>query len=146
MSITKLPPNKIWLGGPGTEIGDTPAGEAITPGYLIERYNSGTTMLFRKQTTASATAAGSTYACEQSMVNKGVDDGYAINDLVEAVVAGKGANIWAFIASGQTIVNGDRLESAGDGTLRKFTSGLEIARALEAKTALALTRIRVEVV
>lgn len=145
MAITKNPPNTIWLGGPRTEIGDIACSEALTPGHLIERFNSSGTMLYKKHATAGA--AGSTYATEQSMINKGVDDAYASGDLVEATIGSKGTNIWALIASGQTIVNGDKLESAGNGTLRIISSGVEIARALESKTAVVTpTRIRVEVV
>jgi len=144
MAITKQNPNTVWLGGPGTVVNDLAAAEAITPGHLIEFYNNGGVVRFRKHTATSL--AGSTYATEQSMLNKAVDDAYAANDLVEAVVGAPGTTIWALIASGQTIVAGNSLESAGNGTLKVYASGVKIATALEAKTATALTRIRVEVV
>ena len=80
------------------------------------------------------------------MLNKDVDDAYAANDLVETSIGAPGSTFWALIASGQTIVFGNALESAGDGTLKVFSAGIKIANALESKTATALTRIRVEVI
>lgn len=144
MAITALPPNTIWLGGPRTEIGDLAASEAITPGHLIERFNNAGVIRFRKH----ATAAGNTpkiVATEQSMLNKGVDDAYAANDLVEASALKGGSTAWMFIASGQNIVAGNKLESAGDGTLRILAAGVALFQALENKpTVTSLTRIRVE--
>lgn len=145
MTITKYTPNTIWLGGPRTEIGDVAANEAITPGHLVERFVTSGKTRWRKH----ATAGGDTtraVATEQSMLNKGVDDAYAAGDLMEVSELAGGSNVWMLIASGQTITYGQRLESAGDGTLRALASGTALFSALEAKTATALTRIRVEVV
>jgi len=144
MSITKQTPNTIWLGGPGQDVNDLAASEAITPGHLVEKFNNSGVWRLRKHTLTSK--EGNQYATEQSMLNKDVDDNYAANDLVETVVGSAGASIWAWIASGQTIVFGNALESAGDGTLKVYSSGVKIANALESKTATALTRIRVEVI
>jgi hypothetical protein len=81
------------------------------------------------------------------MANKGPDDNYLVNDLVEAIAAQSGTAIWAFIASGQNIVAGNKLESAGDGTLKIFSAGIVLASSLENKPNVAVkTRIRVEVV
>lgn len=145
MTITRYPPNTIWLGGPRTEIGDTAAKESITPGHLVERINTAGVWQWRKH----ATAGGNTtraVATEQSMLNKTVDDAYAAGDLMEVTEGAGGTNLWMFVASGQNIVYGQGLESAGDGTLRAIASGTMLFRALETKNATALTRIRVEVV
>ena len=49
------------------------------------------------------------------------------------------------VASGQTIVAGDQLSAADDGTLKKRTGTQDpMFVALEAKTTTALTRIRAE--
>jgi hypothetical protein len=49
------------------------------------------------------------------------------------------------IASGQNIAYGQKLESAGDGTLRALAAGTPLFVALESKpTVTVLTRIRVE--
>lgn len=142
MAITRHDPNKIALGGDWTEVGDLAASEAITPGHLIERFNSSGTIRWRKAT-ADLAGPGSV-ALDQSMLNKGVDDAYALNDLVQAGIPHKGATAWMFIASGQNIAAGTLLGSAGGGTLK---SGATVAlfTALENKpTVTQLTRIRVE--
>lgn len=144
-SLTALPPNTIWLGGPRTEIGDFTAKAAITPGHLVERINTAGVWQWQKHSTAGGNTAR-TVATEQNMVNLGVDDAYAALDLVEVSEGAGGTSFWMFIASGQTIVYGNGLESAGDGTLRILASGQRLFQALESKTATALTRIRVEVV
>lgn len=147
MAITKFPPFTIWLGGPRTQIGDVPASAAITPGHLIERFDSAGAPFFRKHSAAGG--AGSTYATEQNMNNLSVDVAYGVNDLVEATVGEPGTTIWALIASGQNIANGQKLESAGNGTLRALAAGVAIALAVEAKNNSAGpldARIRVEVV
>lgn len=142
MSITRLDPNKIHLGGDITEIGDLAASEAITPGMLVERFNNSGTIRWRKAT-ADLNGPGSV-ALDQSMLNKGVDDAYAANDLMQVGVLHKGATAWMLIASGQNITAGTLLGSAGGGTLK---SGATVAlfTALENKpTVLVTTRIRVE--
>jgi hypothetical protein len=143
MSITRYDPNTIFLGGERTQIGDIAAEEVITPGHLVERHNAAGVIRFRKATAAVDT--GKLVATNQSMLNKGVDDTYAIGDLMEVSALHTGATAWMLIASGQNIAAGDRLESAGDGTLRKLASGVAQFSALENKpTVTTLTRIRVE--
>jgi len=142
MSITRLDPNTVFLGGDRTQIGDLAASEAITPGHLVERFNSGGVIRWRK---ATAALDHSTVATEQSMLNLGVDSAYAAADLVEVSALHKGATAWMFIASGQNIAAGNQLESAGSGTLRILASGVPIFEALENKpNVTTLTRIRVE--
>jgi hypothetical protein len=145
MTITKRDPNTIWLGGPRTEINDLTAKAAITPGHLVERVNTAGVWQWQKHSTAGGVGAR-TVATDQNMLNKGVDDAYAAGDLVEVSAGAGGSYFWMFIASGQTIVHGQQLESAGDGTLRALASGVALFQAVESKTATALTRIRVEVV
>jgi hypothetical protein len=146
MTITRNNPGTVFLGGDRTQIGDFAVSEAVTPGHLVERFNSAGVWRWRKHTITTATASPAAVATDQAMVNKGVDDVYAIADLAEVSVLHKGATAWMLIASGQTIVAGNRLESAGDGTLRIFGAGWPLFQALESKTAVALTRIRVETI
>lgn len=145
MSITRYNPNTIWLGGDIVIVNDLAASEAITPGHLIDSFNNSGVMRYRKAATASI-AYPVTFALDQPELNKGVDDAYAANDLVKAGIFSPGSTAWAFIASGQTIVHGNKLEASNDGTLKIFSAGVVLAKALENKTATALTRIRVEVV
>jgi hypothetical protein len=90
-----------------------------------------------------ATAGGvapKCFAAERDEMGAGVDDSYkhgyapasayAIGDSVKVLACAPGDRVW-LIASGQNIAINDRLESAGDGTLRKFAAGTILARALE---------------
>jgi hypothetical protein len=147
MTITRYPPNTIWLGGPRTEIGDIAAKEAITPGHAVERVN--TAGVWQWQLASSVTAGSPNcqgVATEQSMLNKGVDDAYAAGDLMEVTVPAPGTNMWMFIASGQNAAYGDRLTVIAGGTLAVTTNDAQHAfTALETKANVtALTRIRVE--
>lgn len=145
MAITRYNPNTVFLGGDRTQIGDLAASEAITPGHLVERFNNGGIIRFRKHSVAGG--AGNLVATNQSMLNKGVDDAYAADDLMEVSALHKGATAWMFIASGQNISAGNKLESAGDGTLRALASGVASFVALENKpNVTVLTRIRVEAI
>jgi hypothetical protein len=145
MSITRYDPNTIFLGGDRTQIGDLAASESITPGHLVDRFNNGGIIRWRKHATAGVAIAPAV-ATDQSMLNKGVDDVYAAGDLMEVSILHKGGTAWMFIASGQNIAAGNKLESAGDGTLKIYaTAGGALFSALENKpNVTALTRIRVE--
>lgn len=156
MAIVKYPPNTIHLGGDVTIVNDVAAGVAIVPGMLVERYNSSGTPLYRPCLTTTAIGVSASFALNQSMLNKGVGlpapgvaaDAYAIGDLVEVAIGHKGSTFWALVATAApAIVNGDKLESAGDGTLRKWTTGTPIAQALESLTNVsgANARLRAEV-
>lgn len=148
MSITRYDPNTVFLGGDRTQIGDMAAKEAITPGHLVERVNTAGVWRWQKNTnTTAAKASEAAVATDQAMLNKGVDDDYVIGDLMEVSILHKGASAWMFIASGQNIAYGDKLESAGNGTLRAYSSGAVLFVALETKANVTkLTRIRVEAV
>lgn len=146
MSITRHNPNTVFLGGDRTQVNDLAASEAITPGHLIERFNNGGVIRWRKHSSAGGDTAAAV-ATDQSMLNKGVDDAYAANDLVEASILHKGAEAWMFIPSGQNISAGDKLESAGTGLLRILAAGKALFIALENKpSVVATTRIRVEAI
>lgn len=149
MAIVKYPPNTIYLSGdkPGmVEVNDVAAGVSILPGMLLERYNSSGTPLYKPH---SAAGKGSqTYALNQSMLNKGVSDAYAIGDLVEAGIGAPGSTWWARLASGQNVVNGAKLTSNGAGYLRAVAAGeIACAQAIESMDASAAAKmIRVEVI
>ncbi len=144
MSITRNDPGCIFLGGDRTQVNDLAASATLTPGNLVERFISGSTIRWR---VAAADVAGPpAVVTEHAMANKGVNDVYNLNDLVEVSILHKGAAAWMLVASGQTVTAGALLGSAGtDGSLK---TGATVARftALESKSNLtgALTRIRVE--
>lgn len=147
MTITRYPPNTIYLGAnlDKVEVADIAAGEAITPGMLIERYvPSGAINRWRKSTLTGL--ANVCYALDHPMANKGVDDAYAAGDLVQALIARPGESVWAMLTSGSTISFGAPLSDNGNGYL-KAASGVTIAHALETITSpyATGTRIRIEV-
>ncbi len=80
------------------------------------------------------------------MANKGVNDDYAVNDLVEIIACAGGTTAWMWMASGANIAFGALLESNGDGTLRAGTT-VPMFSALESINATSgRTRIRVEAI
>ena len=141
MAITRHNPNTIFLGGDRTQVGDIACAAVITPGHLVQRDN--TAGVIRWKVAAADIAGPPAVATDQAMLNKGVDDTYAINDLAEVSVLHKGGTAWMLIASGQNVEAGDLLGSAGDGTL-KTGATVSLFTALENKpNVTTLTRIRV---
>lgn len=142
MSITRYDPNTVFLGGERVQTGDLAVSEEIVPGMLVERFNNGGVIRWRKATADLAVPPA--VATEQTMLNKGVDDVYAAGDLAEVSILQKGGTAWMFIASGQNVAAGVQLGSAGDGTL-KTGATVALFTALENKpNVTARTRIRVE--
>jgi hypothetical protein len=143
MSITRSNPNTVFLGGKRTQVNDIALAAALTPGALVQRDN--VAGVIRWKVAAADIAGPPAVLTEMAMMNKGVDDAYAIGDLAEVSVLHKGATAWMFIPSGQTVEAGDLLGSHG--TLGQLKTGATVAlfTALENKTSTAaLTRIRVE--
>lgn len=147
MAITRTAPNKILLsGGPDPVIiNDLACSEAITPGMLVEQFNSAGTIRFRKSTRTGL--KNSAVALDMPMQNLGIDTASAANDLIEVVQARPGDTLYMFVASGATIVAGNRLTDAGNGYLKAVGSDTPCFEALENVTATVTpTRIRVEAV
>jgi hypothetical protein len=113
-------------GGP-FQTEDYPAGAAIMPGHLVVMTATGTVI---KHGTASVRTAPN-FALERNEMGKGIDDAYAVNDVVKVGMFSQGERVLALIASGANIAKAALLESAGDGTL-KAGATQPIGRALEA--------------
>lgn len=133
---------------------DGVAGSAIKPGYLVK----GVTTI-DPQSADGATVIPKAFALERSELGTGIDStytgtnngtgspDYALADQVKVAVCYPGCRLTAWVASGQVIAADGLLSSAGDGTLEALdASDYVVARALEAVTAVALTKIRIEVV
>lgn len=137
MALTR---HTIVLMGTPNQNEDGAAGEAITPGDLV----NGVTTIVR-HANASAMAARR-FALERSEMGKGIDDDYAVGDTVKVGQFAPGDRVYGFIASGQDLAIGAIVESAGDGTLKAGTTA-PIAKALEATGAVtAKTRCRFEII
>ena len=118
------------------------AAEEILPGHLVTFDNNGDLI---KHDTAGGSAAN-TYALEREEMGDDIDDPYAVDDTVLVGHFSPGVRLYVPVASGQNWVKGDFLESAGDGTLRKFSSGVKLARSMEDTGAItSTTRVIIEI-
>lgn len=114
------------------------ANAALKPGYLLEYMSTGKV---RKH----ATAAGNAYplfAAENELFGDGIDTAYAADDNVLMWHATSGDEINALVAAAAgAIVIGDRLESAGDGTLRKHAAAAPAAANVNGAVAIAMEAV-----
>lgn len=95
------------------------AGGAITPGHLVARNSSNRIVVHP----TAADTAQKAFALENELAGKGIDTAYANNDQVFFEILPPGAEVNALVAAGASaIVVGDKLESAGNGTLRKVAT------------------------
>ena len=118
------------------------AAGAITPGHLIKLNGSGAYVVH----STSGGAARRLFAMEMSDTGKDIDDAYASGDTVYGLACRPGDEVYAILDTSQTIVEGDALESGGNGRLIKYSAGVIVAWALEDKTTTsAVARIIVEV-
>lgn len=123
---------------------DLAATGAITPGHLVDFSGTGVA----KHASAGGIAAR-TFALERDELGNDIDVAYAIGDTVKVGSFHQGQRVYTFIASGENIAKGNFLESDGAGRLRIYSSGVRLARALEAVNNSAGpgdARIRVEIV
>lgn len=117
---------------------DGVAAEAITPGHLV----SGVTSISLND----GDPCTRTFALERDELGDNIDEPYAVSDVVKVGSFTPGQRVYAWLASGQNVSAGAFLEPATNGLLTAYSSGVRIARALEAVNASAGdARIRVEV-
>lgn len=130
------------------------AGGAITPGHLVE-LNASDQFVVHSTAAGNAIAA---FAVEAEVFGKDIDTAYASGDQCFVEYLPTGSEVYALVGAGAAaIAEGDYLESAGDGTLRKLATATAttqaqrasvVARALEAVDNSAggtPARIKVEV-
>ena len=133
----------IKLLGEPVQNEDSKAAEVITPGHLVTFDSNGDLIKHNSAGGFTTTA----FALEREEMGDDIDETYAVLDTVKVGVFGRGTRVLALIASGQNLVKGDYLESAGNGTLRKFAAGTRLARSLETTGAVVATqRLRTEIV
>ena len=116
----------------------------ILPGHLVEIASDG-----KVQVHANAGQnAARRFAIEDDLQGNEIGDAYTISNKVLTRTFMPGDEVLAIVPVGQTIVIGDFLESAGDGTLQKHTADSAgavefpeavVATALEAKTTTSAT-------
>lgn len=90
---------------------------AITPGHLIERTSA-------DKVQKHSTAGGQVFpmfALENAEEGDGITDDYGTSDVCQCWIPTRGDRVYAHISSSsEDIARGNFLESAGDGTLRKY--------------------------
>jgi predicted methyltransferase len=106
---------------------------AIKPGHLVEIYDASGTVKTRVHSTAKGWAekmfavedplAGQTATSTQSRT---IDTDYASGDLVPVHIVERGARVYAWLKPGTNYVVGDKLMSAGDGTLDKISGTADL--------------------
>jgi hypothetical protein len=133
----------IKLLGEPTQNEDHAASEAILPGHLLQRATDGTVA---KQATAGiATRIPLLIALEREEMGQGVEVAYAVGDKVKIGDFGPGTRFSGYIASGQNLTIGSRVEANGAGGFRVLASGAPLAVCLEATGAvLVATRVAFE--
>lgn len=95
-------------------IEEYPADAAIFPGSLIEVNET-------SEVKVHATAGGNVlpmFALEDELQGKGIDDAYVAGDRVQCWIPNRGEVVLAILADGQSVEEGDFLESNGAGYLR----------------------------
>lgn len=155
MAITPRPSNMILLSPPHQVENQIEnryrTSEVATPGHLAEMHDDSGELKWRKSASATEHQRPAVYL-ENGMMNKGIDDAWAANDLTRVAFLRNGDIFNGLVASGQNISFGEYLQSAGDGTLKSATSttagdGLARYQSLDAPGAVTtLTRLRTQVV
>lgn len=121
--------------------------EEIRPGHLV----SGVSTIVKHASAGGITPVA--IALEREELGSGIDNTYqssaasayyASGDTVKVGVFAPGMRFQSLIDSGVNVVEGDLMESAGNGTFRKRTSGQTLARALQEKNVTATTFIELE--
>jgi hypothetical protein len=105
-----------------------PAHEALYPGMLVELLSTGKV---RKQATDEVDAE-ILVAMEDNLQGNGIEDAYAEDDRVLCRAFAKGQAVLLILKDGEDVDIGDWLEAAAGGLVKKYTSGVKLAKALEA--------------
>jgi hypothetical protein len=98
------------------------ANATITPGMLLNSMESDNV---RAHPTAGGNCLPIMFACEDGLQGKEIHDNYAAGDKVKVWLPLPGDIVYAILADGQHVHNGDPLESAGTGYLQAHSADKE---------------------
>lgn len=124
------------------------SGQTITPGHLLERVANGEV----QPHSGGGSLTPVRVAREMELVGNGIDTDYQDGDTVLYYHARPGDEFYMLLAAGETVTDGDELESNGDGTLVAQSgaeAGGKVVTAIEdvdASGASDPVRIKVEVI
>jgi hypothetical protein len=117
-----MPKNQIILKNYLSIFEEIQAGGAITPGHLIEVNSSGYVVV---HATAGGNAAPIMVALEDELQGKEIGDAYASGNKVRVWIPQRGDQAYMLLKDGENVSIGDKLESAGNGTLQKHVADVE---------------------
>lgn len=115
--------NKIILkqiGGPRRFEAKAAASD-IKPGFLVYMTNAAVDTV-AKHASAAGNVCPVMVAIEDANQGNGIDDLYTSGNMVQCEILVPGDIFYGLVADGQNIAKGDLLESAGAGTLNKYTA------------------------
>jgi hypothetical protein len=95
------------------------AASAISPGHIIEMNSNGKV---KAHATEGGNVAPIMVALEDELQGNGLDDDYAADDQVQCWIPQRGDELLAILADGEDVNVGDLVESAGGGTVQKYTA------------------------
>jgi hypothetical protein len=108
----------IMLKGHGVR-NERVANAAITPGHFVELMS---TNKVKVHATAGGAVLPKAVAVEDDLQGKTIADAYSSGAPCQFNVVGPGDEVFAILANGENAAIGDKLISAGDGTLKELTS------------------------
>lgn len=113
------------------------AGEAITPGMLLELASDGDVDI---QDTAGGICS-KMFALEDELQGKTIDDDYAADAPVQCWLATPGEEVLAWLANGEDVAIGDILVADGTGKLKAITEDSSNLEVEEYPVAIALEAV-----
>lgn len=157
MAIANADPRNIFLAGishlsPNQMTTDLASIEAIKPGYLVEGTDAGSGVNGWKKNSSDTEQVEMSVALNRPYLNVSFDTVIPLGEVMEVVHVRAGDKLLMWIPSGQTITNGELLQSAGTGlliTASATTAGANLAkfRAIDNPGAVTVeTSIRVRVI
>lgn len=132
--------NTIHLGG-DYDREEAYASAAVKPGNLVEFHSSSGNKRVRVHATAKGHAA-LMVAVEDSLQGKSIDDAFAsTGDMVRVPINiyKPGGRAFVYLKPATAYLVGDKLESAGDGTLQKLSGTADLKCIGECEEALDLS-------
>jgi hypothetical protein len=105
------------------------AAAEVKPGHLVEETSAAINTV-QKHSTALG-AAVLLFAIEDAWQGNTKTDAYAAGARVMMSVEVSGNEVQGYIQAGESVTKGDLLESAGDGTFQKLTTGVALAAVRE---------------
>jgi len=130
--------NTIKLKKYADVIEEMAAAAVIFPGMLIEMDDAGEVQAH----SSAGQCAEKMFALENELEGESIDDSYAVDDQVQCWFPGRGDQVYAILADGESVVIGTKLESNGYGYLQESVAesaggitypGSVVAVSLEAK-------------